>query len=204
MRFVVSEVCLTDFDNRWFDPGRSRLVQVAWFFVGLPLLRARLLPFSGVRRWILRCFGTRLGAGVVIRPGVRVKYPWRLTIGNSCWIGEDAWIDNLGPVDLGNNVCVSQGAYFCTGNHDWSAPAFGLIVGAIRVGDGAWVGAKALICPGVELGQCAIASAGSVITRDIPAYEIHAGNPARFVRKREFKPPSAGAYAEVRGTQRAG
>jgi putative colanic acid biosynthesis acetyltransferase WcaF len=120
----------------------------------------------------------------VIKPGVRVKYPWRLTVGAAAWLGEDVWIDNLADVEIGSNACVSQGAYLCTGNHDWSDQTFGLIVKSIRIRDGAWVGAKSVVCPGVEIGECAIAAAGSVVTRSIPPYEIHAGNPARFIRHR--------------------
>jgi putative colanic acid biosynthesis acetyltransferase WcaF len=115
-----------------------------------------------------------------------VKYPWLLGVGDHSWLGEDCWIDNLAAVRIGNNVCLSQGAYLCTGNHDWSDPVFGLIVKPINLGDGAWVGAGAIVCPGVSLGECAVVAAGSVVTRDVPALEIHAGNPARFVRRREF------------------
>jgi putative colanic acid biosynthesis acetyltransferase WcaF len=121
---------------------------------------------------------------VVIRPGVRVKYPWRLRIGNNSWLGEDCWIDNLAHVHIGNNVCLSQGSYLCTGNHDWADPAFGLIVKPITLRDGSWVGARATICPGVELEENAVAAAGSLVTNSIPAGEIYAGNPAKFRRRR--------------------
>ncbi len=177
---------LSQFDNSWYSPGRSRLAQVLWFFLGLLLLRCSVLPSSALRRWLLRLFGATVGCGVVIKPGVRVKYPWRLSVGDHSWIGEDCWIDNLDDVNIGANVCISQGAYMCTGNHNWSDPAFALITEPITIQDGAWVGARAVVAPGVNLGRCAVAAAGSVVTKDIPAYEIHAGNPARFVRHREI------------------
>jgi len=160
------------------------LVRAAWFSLGLPLLRSNVLPGSRWRVLLLRFFGANVGHGVVVKPGVRVKYPWLLTIGDHSWVGEDAWIDNLAPVSIGRDVCISQGAYFCTGNHDWSDPAFCLIVKPINVLDGAWVGAKCLLVPGVTLGERAIAVAGSVVRKDIGAFEIHAGNPATFVRRR--------------------
>jgi len=99
-----------------------------WFFAGAPIVRCQLLPFSSVRRFILRCFGAKVERGVVLKPGVRVKYPWRLSIGAHSWIGEDVWIDNLVEVRIGANACLSQGAYLCTGNHDWSDEFFGLQV----------------------------------------------------------------------------
>ena len=183
----MSSVALSTFSNSWYTPGRSRFVQALWFFIGLPLLRFPLIPMGIVRRTTLRIFGARLGRGLVIKPGVRVKYPWLLEIGNDCWIGEDCWIDNLAPVALGDNVCISQGAYVCTGNHDWSDPSFGLIVRPVRFESGAWVGARALIGPGVTVGECAVVTAGSVVNKAVPSYEIHAGNPAQFVRKREIR-----------------
>jgi putative colanic acid biosynthesis acetyltransferase WcaF len=116
-----------------------------------------------------------------------VKYPWLFAAGDNCWIGEDCWIDNLAFVRMGSNVCISQGAYFCTGNHDWSDPAFGLIVKGIEIHDGAWVGAKAVLTPGVKICECAVVAAGSVVTQDIPRFEVHGGNPARFLRRREIR-----------------
>ena len=177
-------VNLAAFDNRWYHPGRPRLLQALWFFLGLPLLRSRLIPCSAPRRLLLSAFGARVGAGAVIKPGVRVKYPWLLAVGNHSWIGEETWIDNLAPVTIGDNVCVSQGAYLCTGNHDWSDPSFGLIVRPIALRHGAWVGARSLIGPGVTLGECAVAAAGSVVTRDIPPFHVHAGDTAGFTRIR--------------------
>jgi putative colanic acid biosynthesis acetyltransferase WcaF len=147
-------------------------------------VRWRLLASSRIRSMIMKLFGAKIGSGVVARHGIKVKYPWHLSIGDDCWIGEDCWFDNLAPISIGSDVCISQGVYLCTGNHDWSDPAFGLIVKGITLRDGAWVGAKCVVGPGVEIGECAIAAAGSVVTKDIPAFEIHNGNPASFLRLR--------------------
>jgi putative colanic acid biosynthesis acetyltransferase WcaF len=185
----MGAVRLSAFHNEWYKPGRPLLVQAAWFFAGLLILRSPLLPSSALRRVLLRMFGARLGKRTVIKPGVRVKYPWLLEIGDDCWIGEDCWVDNLAPVRLGSDVCISQGAYLCTGNHDWSDPAFGLIVRPIEIGNGAWVGAKAVLGPGATVGECAVVAVGSVVTGHVPAFEIHGGNPARFLRRREISGP---------------
>jgi putative colanic acid biosynthesis acetyltransferase WcaF len=183
-RTQMSKISLASYNNSWYSPGGRLWVQAVWFFAGLPLLRCYLLPFSGIRCALLRAFGAQIGRGVVIKPGVRVKYPWRLRVGNDSWLGEDCWIDNLGDVNIGADVCVSQAAHLCTGNHDRHDPAFGLIVKPIMLRDGSWVGAKSLICPGVELGEGAIATAGSVVTHTIPAWEIHGGNPAKLIKRR--------------------
>jgi len=178
---------LSSFDNSWYSPGRSKVLMALWFFIGSPIVRCQLLPFSSVRRFILRCFGAKLERGVVLKPGIRVKYPWLLSIGMHSWIGEDVWIDNLIEVKIGANACLSQGAYLCTGNHDWSDQYFGLRVLPIILEDGSWIGARTLICPGVRVGQCGVAAAGSVVTRSIPPFEIHSGNPAHFVKRRIFR-----------------
>ena len=183
----MSLVNLGRYDNSWYSPGRSRIVQALWFFLGLPVLRSPWLPSSGMRLTLLRVFGAKIGVQVVIKPGTRVKYPWFLEIGDSTWVGEDVWIDNLTSVGIGSNVCISQGAYLCTGNHDWSDPAFGLIVKGIVVQDGAWIGAKAVICPGIEIAECAVIAAGSVVTKNAEAYTIYAGNPAARIKAREFR-----------------
>lgn len=179
---------LSAFDNRRYSPGRPVIVLAVWFFCGLPMLRSSLIPSSVLRRCLLRLFGAAIGCGVVIKPGVRVKYPWLLSVGDNSWIGEDVWIDNLARVVIGHDACISQGAYLCTGNHDWSDPAFGLVVKPISIRDGSWIGAKSVICPGVTVGECSVTTAGSTVSSDVPPFEVHAGNPARFVRIRKVRP----------------
>lgn len=180
-------VDLSTFDNSWYKPGRGKVVAAIWFFFALPIIRSSINPSSSIRRFLLRLFGAQIGPGVIIKPGVRVKYPWRLTVGADSWIGEDCWIDNLEQVTIGSNACLSQGAYLCTGNHDWSDSAFALIVKPITIGDGAWIGAMSVIGPGVVLGDYAVAMAGSVVTSNIPPFDIHAGAPARLARTRKFR-----------------
>src|SRR5215469_9190399 len=174
-------------DNSEYDKGRSLLVQALWYFLGLPLVRSYCIPISRVKCTILRLFGASIGKGVYIKPGVRVKFPWYLTVGDFCWLGEDLWIDNLAPVSVGSHVCVSQAAYLCTGNHDWTTPNMKLFRRPIVLRDGSWVGARATICAGVTLGEGAIATAGSVVTKDVLPYQICAGNPAVYVRSREVR-----------------
>lgn len=175
---------LSAYDNSWYSPGRSKLFRALWLFVGSPLLKCEVLPLSSARRLILRCFGAKIGRGVVLRSGIRIKYPWRLSVGEHTWIGEEAWIDNLEEVRIGANACISQGSYLCTGNHDWCDPRFGLRVQPIVLEDGSWVGTRALVGPGVTVGKCGVITAGSVVTKSIQAFEIHSGNPARFVKRR--------------------
>lgn len=170
-----------------YTPGAPIWKQLLWFFIGDPLVRTRLLPISSLKVWILRSFGAAIGQGVRIKPGVQIKFPWRLTIGDHCWIGENAWFDNLAPIVLGDHVCVSQSVYFCTGNHDWTELTFDLRVAPITVGSGSWLAARSTIAPGIEIGEGAVLSLGSVAVKSLAPWTIYAGNPAVAVKPRLIK-----------------
>jgi putative colanic acid biosynthesis acetyltransferase WcaF len=131
---------------------------------------------------------------VRIKTGVRVKYPWKLEVGDNSWIGEDCWIDNMAEVILGRNVCLSQACYLCTGNHDWKDPAFAMFATRIILEDGCWVASRCTIGPGVTIGQNAIAAIGSVVSKSIPPSEIHGGNPAT---RQGFRATSTQAVKEA-------
>jgi putative colanic acid biosynthesis acetyltransferase WcaF len=152
----------------------------------ITLLNPVFVPY-GLKARILRAFGAKIGRNVIIKPGIHVKYPWFLEVGDNVWLGERAWIDNFVPVVIGANACVSQGAYLCTGNHDWSDPGMGLIVKPITVEDGAWVGAFARIGPGVTVGREAIVTLGSVLLKDAAPRGIYQGNPATKIRVRTIR-----------------
>ena len=115
---------------------------------------------------------------------MRVKFPWRLTIGDHCWIGEDVWIDNLVEVAFGTHVCASQGAYFCTGSHDWSKRSFDLIVKPISIESHAWISARSVVGPGVSVGEGAVLGLASVATQALEPWVIYMGNPAVRVKVR--------------------
>ena len=167
-----------------WHPGAPRLVQILWFCCGAPVLALRGLPGSAWRVLLLRAFGARIGAGCRIKPGLRVKFPWRLQVGQACWLAEDAWIDNLAMVHLGDRVCLSQGAYLCTGNHDFRSPGFDLRLGPISIGSDAWIAARAVLAPGCRIGPGAVVALGAVVNGTVPSGVIVRGNPAVVVADR--------------------
>lgn len=167
-----------------WHPGAPWLLQTLWFCLGSPLVAARWLPGSAWRVWLLRAFGSRFGAGCRVKPGLRVKFPWRLVVGQACWLAEDAWIDNLAPVWIGDRVCLSQGAYLCTGNHDFRSPGFDLRLGPISIASGAWIAARAVLAPGTQVGEAAVVALGAVVSGTVPAGAIVRGNPALVVGQR--------------------
>ena len=167
-----------------YTPGAPYSQQLLWYFIGSPLVESYWLPLSSIKVSILRLFGANIGKGVNIKPGVKIKFPWRLTLGDYAWIGEDVWIDNIAPVVIENHVCLSQGVYLCTGNHDWNDPNFNLIPAPIHIQEGSWVAAKSVVGPGVTIGRGVVLALGSVTGRSLEANTIYAGNPAQLVKKR--------------------
>ena len=119
-------------------------------------------PAVALESGLLRAFGARIGDGLVIKPRVTIKYPWFLEVGDHVWLGEGVWIDNHTTVRVGSDVCISQGAYLFTGNHDWNDPLFRFFCQPITLEDGVWVAAKAVICPGSVLARMSVVGAGVV------------------------------------------
>ena len=189
-------VDLSQPDLRGYRPGRSFPVRALWLVVEALVLRNPLLTSYALKRATLRLFGAEIGRNVLIKPSVAVKYPWHLSVGESSWIGERAWLDTIVPVRIGANVCVSQGAYLCTGNHDWSDPRMGLDAREIVLEDGSWVGAFARVGPGVTVGREAVVALGAVLVSDAEPRGVYAGNPAVRVRERRLREPGETAAAQ--------
>lgn len=177
---------LSKYNNSWYRPG-SKFKRAVWYLMNLLFVRNRYCPIGGVKKLVLRMFGARIGRGVVIKPGVNIKYPWKLEIGDYTWIGEDVWIDNLGLVRIGSNCCLSQGALLLCGNHNYKKTTFDLMVGDILLEDGVWIGAKALVTGGSIAHSHALLTAGSVLIGSMDEYSIYQGNPAKKIREREIK-----------------
>ncbi len=172
---------------RGYQAGRPFWYRTLWLVVeAATLLNPVFVPY-GIKARILRAFGATIGRNVIIKPGIHIKYPWHLTVGDDVWLGERAWIDNFVSVTIGDDVCISQGAYLCTGNHDWGDPGMGLIVRPITVETGAWVGAFARVGPGVTVGEEAIVALGAVLLRDAEPRGVYRGNPAERIRERQVR-----------------
>jgi putative colanic acid biosynthesis acetyltransferase WcaF len=180
---------LGDYDRRGYHPGAGVLKRTAWYAVNALLFDSWLLPMSAPKRFLLRLFGARVGRGVVIKPRVNIKYPWHVAIGDYAWLGEGVWLDSLTSIRIGDHACLSQDAYLLTGNHDYRDPRFGLIVAAITVEAEAWIGARAVVCPGVTVGRGAVLVVGSVLRGAAEAGGVYQGNPAVKVRERHRAKP---------------
>jgi putative colanic acid biosynthesis acetyltransferase WcaF len=176
---------LSKYNNNWYNPG-SAIKRTVWFVLNALFIKNSFIPFYGFKRTLLRSFGATIGNGVVIKNGVNIKYPWFLKVGDFSWIGENVWIDNLGQVTIGANVCISQGALLLCGNHRFDRPTFDLMVRPIVLEDGVWIGAQAVVCPGVICKSHSVLTVGSVASKSLDEYGIYQGNPCMKIKSRKI------------------
>lgn len=176
---------LDQFDPRLgLDRGRSKPCEMLWYLMKCFFFLSPLPWPTRLKCCILRWFGAKVGVGVNIKPRVNIHFPWKLELGDWCWIGEEVFILNFEPITIGAHVCVSQRAFLCGGNHDFRDPTFRYRNGPITVEDGAWVGAQVFVAPGVTIGNHTVITAASVVTHDQPSGMICSGSPCEAQKPR--------------------
>lgn len=180
----MKQTDLLSYNNHPYNPGGNSLTRFLWYIVNAVVFKSSLFPFYGMKNFLLRLFGAKIGSEVEIKPCVNIKYPWSLTVGNEVWIGENVWIDSLVPITIGNNICISQGVTLITGSHNYKKTSFDLITKPIVLEDGVWIGAFAIVTAGVIAGSHSVLTTGSVATKNLEPYSIYQGNPAEKIRER--------------------
>jgi putative colanic acid biosynthesis acetyltransferase WcaF len=166
----------------------SRRVQAARVFWGLGRLVFRLIPrpLYGLRNWLLRLFGAKIGRAVHISNTAIVYFPWELSIGNESAVGDYVYLYNLARLEIGNRVTISHRAHLCGGTHDYRDPALPLIKARIEIGDDAWICADAFVGPNTSIGAGAVVGARAVAMKDVEPWVVVTGNPAQVIRKRQL------------------
>ncbi len=180
-------VDLSRFSTGDFDRGAGRLKEALWILVRTLFFEWMPGRWYGLRRALLRAFGAKIGKGVVVKPGARITFPWKLTVGDNCWIGEDSWLLNLAEITLEDNVALAHRVFLATGNHDYNSPTFDLKVKPIYICRGAWLTAGTYVGPGVTIGTHAVLGLGAVATKDLEPYGVYRGNPAEKVATRRIR-----------------
>jgi putative colanic acid biosynthesis acetyltransferase WcaF len=172
-------VDLRKYDQSWFDRGRPSWYILIWWLVQAIAFPLTPQPFNSLRRGLLRLFGAQIGKGVLIRPTARFTYPWKISIGDYSWIGDDVVLYSLDEINIGEHCVISHKSYLCTGIHDIHDPAFGLKTASITIGNGVWVAADCFIGPGVEIGANAVIGARSSVFTKMPSGQVCLGSPCR-------------------------
>jgi len=181
---------VVDFDNfkDKVSPGIFQKVRYGLWLMTSNIFFLTNIPYPNkFKVLILKFFGANIGKKVVIKPWVKIKFPWNLILGNAVWLGESVWIDNISEVNIGNNVCISQGALLITGNHNYSSQFFELISKPITIEDGVWVCAKSTVVGGITIHSHAILSIQSMALHDLKSYSIYSGNPAVHIKNRSIR-----------------
>jgi putative colanic acid biosynthesis acetyltransferase WcaF len=163
-----NQFALAGFTGAGYDRGRPLPIQVLWLLISRSILFRWWMP-NRIRVAMLRLFGARIGPGTLIRHDVKIHWPWKLEVGRDSWIGEEVWILNLEDVRIGSNTCVSQGVLLCTGSHDRFSPTFEFDNGPIALGDRVWIAARAMVLRGVRVGDGATVGASAVVAHEVPA-----------------------------------
>lgn len=175
------EIRIREFRNPHSKKFKRLLWDVVWSICG------RLTPrwaFNDWRRFLLILFGAEVGRGSRIQGGVRVWQPWRLNIGADSWVGGAVELYSVDGIDIGHDVVISEGAFICTAEHDITSECFALVTAPIVIGNYAWICSRAIILPGVTIGEGAVVAAGSVVTKDVAPWTVVGGNPAKVIKKR--------------------
>jgi putative colanic acid biosynthesis acetyltransferase WcaF len=164
--------------------GRPAWFVQLWWIVEALLFKPSPQVCYAWRRGLLRLFGARIGKNVMIRPSVTVTYPWRLSIGDWSWVGDQVTLYTLAEIVIGENAVVSQHSYLCTGSHDHNRPTFDIYALPIHIESEAWLATHVFVGPGVTVGSRAVVGACSVTFKDVPDNMICAGNPLKVIRRR--------------------
>ena len=168
-----------------FKRIRPKWFEAIWIICEWLLLTNPLQVSSRVRVWILRLFGAKIGTNLIIRPRVRIKFPWNVQIGNNCWIGEGVWIHNQDKVLIGDNTVISQEVFITTGSHD-HYKTMDLITKPVKIGAGVWVTSRSMILLGVSIADNTIITPNSVVHKTIEKSGIYGGNPIVFITERKI------------------
>lgn len=178
-----------------FSPGQKmkRLVwELIWLLAFRPTPRWAL---NGWRRFLLRLFGARVGAGSRIAPSCRIWAPWNLAMGEFSALGDGVDCYSMGKITIGSKVAVSQRSFLCAGSHSTRTLSRPLVSGRIVIEDHAWIAAECFIHPNVVIGEGAVIGARSVVLKDMPSWSICAGNPCQKIKDRLLETHSANHHA---------
>ena len=141
-------------------------------------------PLNPWRLLWLRLFGATIRGRPFVHQRARIQMPWHLTLHDRACLGDRATAYALAEIVLGEGATAAQEVYLCTGTHQFSDPLLPLQTAPITLAPHAFVGLRAIVLPGINVGAGAVVGAGSVVTREVAPLTVVAGNPARKIGER--------------------
>lgn len=143
-------------------------------------------------RFSLRAMGVKFGKNLTAFLITTVEFPQNIRIGNNVWISKNVAFYAANGITIGNDVVIAKDVSFISANHGFRNKSLkinqqGMETGTlpIVIGNDVWIGEKAIILKSVDIGNGAVVGAGAVVTKNVPAYAVVAGNPARIIANRE-------------------
>lgn len=164
--------------------GRSKIIVQLWWIVYGLLFKPSPQFMYGWRCFLLRSFGATIGNNVILRPSCKITYPWKLTLGDHCWIGDEVVLYTLGEIEIGANSVISQRSYICTGTHDYKSTDFKISAHKITIGEKCWLATDVYVAPGVTIGSGTVVGARSSVFKNLPEGKVVIGTPAIIIKKR--------------------
>lgn len=164
--------------------GKPKFVVQLWWLVEALFFRTSPQVFYGWRRFLLRSFGAKIGKGVIVRPTVRITYPWKVKIGDYSWIGDEVTLYSLGNITIGDNTVVSQKSYLCTGSHDYKKVDFPIYSKPIIIGNNCWLATDVFVSPGIKIDNGVVVGARSTVVKNLDGNSVYIGSPTKFLKKR--------------------
>jgi putative colanic acid biosynthesis acetyltransferase WcaF len=164
--------------------GKNAFIVQLWWIVQGTLFRMSPQFLYGFRRFLLRLFGAKIGKKVIIRPSAQITYPWKVTIGDYSWIGDNVVLYSLGEIEIGKNVVISQKSYICTGSHDYLQIDFPIFAKKIIIKDECWLATDVFVAPGITIDKGTVVGSRSSVYKDLPGNKICIGNPAQIIKNR--------------------
>lgn len=175
---------LNEYNQDDFDRGKNGIYIILWWFIQGTLFRYSFHNMYGWRRFLLKVFGAEIGKDVKIRSSAKFTYPWKVSIGDYSWIGDEVTLYSLDKIFIGSNCVISQKTYLCTGSHDILSVKFDLLTSPIIIKNFSWIAADVFVHPGVVVEKYSIVGAKSNLTKNTVENSINTGNPSKFVKYR--------------------
>jgi putative colanic acid biosynthesis acetyltransferase WcaF len=164
--------------------GKPAVYVQTWWLVQMLFFKPSPQFFYPWRRFLLRCFGAKIGKGVLIRPSAHIQFPWKLEIGDHSWIGDGVVLYNLDNIKIGSHSVISQRSYLCTGGHHYYRTDFAIYMKPIHIESQCWLATDVFVAPGTNIGLGTIVGSRSSVFKSLPGGKVCYGSPAVVVKDR--------------------